>query len=72
MGLQKLYYANSLRNLITKISHICPKFPTLGTMREVFPSSYNTQIFTQVFLHQFTYPSVLTPIHILFKVLQKF
>jgi len=63
MGLQKLYYANSLRNLIMKI---CAYFLLISNF------GYNVRSVPVILEHSNFYLSVFTPIHILFKVLRKF
>jgi len=63
MRLQKLYYANSLRNLIMKICAYFHQIPNFG---------YNARSVSVILEYSNLCPSVFTPIHILFKVLQKF
>ena len=63
MGLRNLYYANSLRNLIMKICAYLTQIPNFGFDARSVPMILERSNF---------YPSVFTPIHILFKVLQKF
>ena len=63
MGLQNLYYANSLRNLIVKIWAYLPQISNFGFDARSVPIILERSNF---------YPSVFTPIHILFTVLQKF
>ena len=63
MELQNLYYANSIRNLIMKICAYLPQIPNFG---------FDAQSVPIILEHSNFYPSVFTPIHILFKVLRKF
>ena len=63
MGLQKLDDANSLQNFIMKICAYLPKISNFG---------YNAQSVPVILEHSKIFPSVFPPIHILFKVLQKF
>ena len=63
MGLQNLYYANSLRNLIMKICAYLPQIPNFG---------FDARSVPMILEHSNFYPSVYTPIHTLFKVLRKF
>ena len=63
MGLQKLDDANSLRSFIIKICAYLPKISNFG---------YNAQSVPVNLGHSIFFPSVFTPIHILFKGLQKF
>ena len=63
MGLQKLDDANSLRNIIMKICAYLPKISRFG---------YNARNVPVILEHSNFFPSVFTPIHILFKVLQNF
>ena len=63
MGLQNLYYANSIRNLIMKIYAYLPQIPNFG---------FDAQSVPIILEHSNVYPSAFTPIHILFKVLRKF
>ena len=63
MGLQKLNDANSLRNFIMKICSYLPKISSFG---------YNARSVPVILEHSNFFASVFTPIHILFKVLQKF
>ena len=63
MGLQKLDDANSPRNFIMKICAYFSKISNFGC---------NAQSVPVILEHSNFFPSVFTPIHILFKVLQKF
>ena len=63
MGLQNLYDANSLRNLIMKICAYFPHIPNFG---------FDARSVPIILEHPNFYPSVFTPIRIVFKVLQKF
>ena len=63
MGLQHLYYANSLRNLIMKICAYLPQIPNFG---------FDVRSVPMILEYSNFYPSVFTPIHIFFKVLQNF
>ena len=63
MGLQKLDDANSLRSFIIKICAYLPKISNFGYNARSVPVNLGHSIF---------FPSVFTPIHILFKGLQKF
>ena len=63
MGLQKLDDANSPRNFIMKI---CAYFSKISNF------ACNAQSVPVILEHSNFFPSVFTPIHILFKVLQKF
>ena len=63
MGLQTSYYANSLRNLIMKIC---------AYLRQISSFGYNARRVPVILEHLDFYPSVFTPIHILFKLLQTF
>ena len=63
MGLQNLYYANLLRNLIMKICAYLPQIPNFG---------FDARSAPIILEHSNFYPSVFTSIHIHLKVLQKF
>ena len=63
MGLQHLYYANSLRNLIMKVCAYLPQIPNFG---------FDVRSVPMILEYSNFYPSVFTPIHIFFKVLQNF
>ena len=63
MWLQNLYYANSLRNMIMKICAYLPQIPNFG---------FDARSVPIILEHSNFYLRVFTPIHILFKVLQKF
>ena len=63
MGLQTSYYANLRRNLIMEI---CAYLP------QIFNFGYNARSVPVILEHSDFHPSVVTPIHILLKVLQKF
>ena len=61
MGLQTFYYANSLQNLVMK---------TCAYLLQISNFEYNARSVPVIVEHSDFYPSVFTPIHILFKVLQ--
>ena len=63
MGLQNLYYANSLRNLNMKICAYFPQIPNF---------EFDARSVPIILEHSNFYSSVFTPIHILFMVLRKF
>ena len=63
MGLQNLYHANSLQNLIMKICAYISQIPNFG---------FDARSVPIILEHSNFYPNAFTPIHILFKVLRKF
>ena len=63
MGLQKLDNANLFRNFIMKICAYLPKISNFG---------YNARSVPVIPKDSNFFASVFTPIHIFFKVLQKF